>query len=60
MNERCNYCGAFLTIEDNSYLGQGGWVENEAIYCKNSRCKSNDRYVERPKKSNNIITTTHR
>jgi hypothetical protein len=50
MEDRCKECGCFLTIEDNSYLGQGGWVENEAIYCKNPRCKSNLRYGQRAKK----------
>lgn len=49
MKERCPYCGCFLTIEDNSYLGQGGWVENEAIYCSNPKCKGLAKYGIRPK-----------
>ena len=38
---RCKYCGCFMKYEDNSYLGEGGWVENEGYVCNNPKCKSN-------------------
>lgn len=40
-DDRCPHCGCFLTCIDNSYLGQGGWVENEDVFCSNPRCKTN-------------------
>lgn len=39
---RCSNCGCFMQYEDNSYLSEGGWTENEGFVCNNPRCKRNE------------------
>ena len=42
MENRCPSCGCFLAYIDNSYLGEGGWWEDEGYdACYNKRCKIN-------------------
>jgi hypothetical protein len=38
---RCEYCGCYMAYEDNSYLSEGGWHEDEGYVCNNPKCKSN-------------------
>lgn len=38
---RCSCCGAYLRWHDDSYLGEGGWVENEWAECMNPLCQLN-------------------
>lgn len=38
---RCEFCGCYMKHIDNSYLGEGGWVEDEGYVCNNTNCKIN-------------------
>ena len=39
--DRCELCGSFMEHVDNSYLGEGGWVEDEWFQCNNKKCRKN-------------------
>lgn len=40
---RCKLCGCFMQHVDNSFLGEGGWVEDEWFQCNNPKCKKNSK-----------------
>jgi hypothetical protein len=40
---KCELCGCYMAHIDNSYLGEGGWVEDESYECHNPKCKINNK-----------------